>query len=153
VGRIEVSDQPIYVPWNTESYILIGPEYPAQPPSQGEIITSQVVKSAFELPWEDAQLPAGRNLPRGRSWSGQGKVTKVEVSLNGGKTWQQARLREPNIPFAWVRWDIDWSASPGQYQLQARATDDKGNTQPMSIPFNEKGYLYGAVITHPVTIG
>lgn len=151
VGRIEVSDQPIYVPWNTESYVLIAPEYPANPPSQGLAITSQNVKSAFELPW-NAELPAGRNLLRGRSWSGQGQVTTVEVSLDGGGTWQQARLREPNIPFAWVRWDVDWRASPGQYNLQARATDDQGNTQPTDVPFNQKGYLYGAVINHPVTV-
>lgn len=151
VGRIEVSEQPLYSPWNTESYVLIGPDYKPIPPSKGTIITAQKPKSAFELAW-DAKLPAGQKLLRGRSWAGLGKISKVDVSLDGGKTWQAARLREPNLEKAWVRWDIDWQAQPGTYQLQARATDDKGNTQPATVPFNEKGYLYGAIVSHPVTI-
>lgn len=151
VGRIQVSEQPLYSPWNTESYVLIGNDYKPLPPAKGKVITSQNVKSAFELAW-DAKLPAGLHLLRGRSWSGEGKITKVEVSFDGGKTWQAARLREPNLSQAWVRWDIDWEARPGNYQLQARATDNKGNTQPVSVPFNEKGYMYGAVVSHPVTV-
>jgi DMSO/TMAO reductase YedYZ molybdopterin-dependent catalytic subunit len=151
VGRIEVSEQPLFSQWNTESYVLIGSEYQPNPPAKGTIITAQNVKSAFELAW-DAKIPAGQFLLRGRSWSGPGQVTKVDVSTDGGKTWQAARLREPNIPQAWVRWDVNWDARPGNYQLQARATDDKGNTQPLSVPFNKKGYLYGAVVSHPVTV-
>ena len=151
VGRIEVSEQPLYSPWNTESYVLLGADYKPNPPAKGSVITTQGVKSAFELPW-DAKLRAGRHLLRGRSWSALGKIAKVEVSSDGGKSWRAARLREPNLDQAWVRWDVDWDARPGNYQLQARATDDKGNIQPMSVPFNEKGYLYGAVVSHPVTV-
>ena len=141
VGRIEVSEELLYSPWNTDTYILIGPDYQPEPPAKGTIITSLNVKSAFELAW-NAQLPAGSHLLRGRSWSGQGKITQVEVSFDG-QTWQSARLRRPNVSQAWVRWDIAWEASPGDYNLQARATDDQGNTQPIDVPFNEMGYLYG----------
>ncbi len=151
IGRIEVSDQPLFSPWNTEDYVMIGAAYPPQSPSKGPIVTSLNVKSAFELAW-DAKLLAGAHLLRGRSWSAHGTITKVEVSLDNGKTWQLARLRDPNISQAWVRWDINWNARPGNYNLQARATDDQGNTQPVSVPFNEKGYLYGAVISHPVSV-
>jgi len=150
VGRIEVSEQPLYSPFNTQTYVLIGNDYQPNPPAKGKIITSQNVKSAFELPW-DAKLTSGPHLLRGRSWSGQGKVTKVEVSWDG-KSWQSARLREPNISQAWVRWDIDWEPSPGNYKLQARATDNQGNTQPMDVPFNQQGYLYGAVVSHQVSV-
>jgi Mo-co oxidoreductase dimerisation domain. len=76
----------------------------------------------------------------------------VKVSLDGGHTWQQARLREPNIDLAWVRWDLDWYARPGTYKLQARATDNKGNTQPDRIPLNEEGYVHWAVVTHSITV-
>jgi hypothetical protein len=76
----------------------------------------------------------------------------VDVSVDGGRTWQQARLREPNIALAWARWDLDWDARPGTHRLQARATDSAGNTQPDTIPFNEEGYAYWAVVTHPVTV-
>ena len=153
VGDIQVSTEPIYNIWNTEKYILIGAEYPAPPgsPALGEIVTAQKVKSAFELAW-NAELAAEPHLLRGRSWSAEGKVSQVEVSLDDGQTWQQARLRPPNLEKAWVRWDVDWNPGPGSYKLKARATDDQGNVQPESVPFNEKGYLYWAVVTHPVTV-
>jgi DMSO/TMAO reductase YedYZ molybdopterin-dependent catalytic subunit len=151
VGRIQVSEQPLYSEYNTKRYVLIGSDYKPEPPALGQILTTQKVKSAFELPW-NAELASGKRLLRGRSWSGEGKITKVEVSLDGGRTWQQARLREPNIDLAWVRWDLDWDARQGNYKLQARATDDKGNTQPDRIPLNEEGYSYWSVVTHSVKV-
>ena len=156
VGSIQVSETPLYSLYNTEKYILIGEDYPVPDNLKekgvlGEIATVQKPKSAFELPW-DGEIAAGKRLLRGRSWSGQGKIAKVEVSLDGGKTWQLARLREPNLSQAWVRWDIDWDARPGNYSLQARATDDRGTTQPARVPFNKKGYLYWGVVTHSVKV-
>lgn len=151
VGRIEVSDTPLYSPWNTENYVLVGADYKPNPPALGPVLTFQNVKSAFELAW-GAEMKAGRHLLRGRSWSGQGKITKVEVSTDNGAGWKPARLRDPNIGQAWVRWDLDWDATPGQHGLIARATDERGVTQPFRVPFNEQGYLYGAVVAHPVTV-
>jgi len=151
VGRIEVSEQPLYSAWNTNTYVLIGPDYKPEPPALGPALTFQAVKSAFELPW-DGEIVAGRRLLKGRSWSGYGKIAKVEVSLDRGVTWQPARMREPNLAQAWVRWDVDWDARPGSYSLRARATDDKGHTQPAGVPFNQQGYLYWAVVGHPVTV-
>ena len=155
VGRIQVSTKPMFSPYNTEKYILIGDDYPVSKELQqagvlGEITTEQKPKSAFELPWQ-GEIASGKRLLRGRSWSAQGKITQVEVSLDNGQTWQQARLRKPNLSQAWVRWDIDWDARPGLYQLQARATDERGNRQPTSVPFNQKGYLYWGVVTHSIT--
>lgn len=83
------------------------------------MLTLQNVKSAFELPW-DGEIPAGRRLLRGRSWSGHGRIIRVEVSFDRGISWQPARLRDPNIPQAWVRWEIEWDARPGQHSLRAR---------------------------------
>ena len=153
VGRIQVSEESIYCPYNTLRYVLIGEDYEPEfgVPALGTILTTQKVKSAFELPW-DGEIRAGKRLLRGRSWSGEGKIIAVDVSLDSGRTWRPARLREPNIPLAWVRWDIDWDARPGNYHLKARATDEQGNTQPDSIPFNERGYLFWAVISHPLKV-
>ena len=156
VSSIQVSTSPLFSVYNTEKYILIGDDYPVSKELQeagvlGEITTEQKPKSAFELPW-DGEISSGKRLLRGRSWSGQGKITQVEVSLNNGITWQSARLREPNLEQAWVRWDIDWDARPGNYKLQARATDERGNKQPLSVPFNQKGYLYWGVVTHSIRV-
>ncbi|WP_414618942.1 sulfite oxidase [Calothrix sp. CCY 0018] len=147
IEQIEVSSAPIYSEWITKQAFLRGSDYPPE----GKLITSQNVKSAFELAWA-ATLSAKPYLLRGRSWSGKGKIVRVEVSLDQGKTWQRARLREPNLPFAWVRWDVDWNPTPGEYSLQARATDNLGNTQPLTVPWNDKGLLYGGVVSHPVTV-
>jgi DMSO/TMAO reductase YedYZ molybdopterin-dependent catalytic subunit len=151
VKRIEVSETPIYSQWVMEQMVLIGPDYPTVSPYKGKLITYQNVKSAFELAWP-ATFSAGFHLLRGRSWSGKGKIVRVEVSLDGGRTWQLARLREPNFPFAWVRWDIDWHAFPGEYFFQARATDNLGNTQPSIAPWNDAGLLYGGIVSHPVKV-
>jgi DMSO/TMAO reductase YedYZ molybdopterin-dependent catalytic subunit len=151
VGRIEVSETPLYSEYNTKKYVLIGPGYKPDPPALGPALTTQKVKSAFELPW-DGEIPAGKRLLRGRSWSGEGRIAKVEVSLDGGQTWKLARLREPNIELAWTRWDLEWNATPGIHKLQARATDNKGNRQPDRIPWNDEGYAHWAVVTHSIKV-
>ena len=151
LGRIEVSEQSLYSEYNTKKYVLIGKDYKPAPPALGPMLTYQQVKSAFELAW-NGEISSGTHLLRGRSWSGEGHIRKVDVSTDGGRTWRRARLREPNIDRAWVRWDLDWDARPGTYKLQARATDSRGHTQPLQIPFNEEGYAHWAVVSHQITV-
>jgi DMSO/TMAO reductase YedYZ molybdopterin-dependent catalytic subunit len=149
VGQIEVSNQPLYSLWNTAQYRLIGPDYPPSEPP----LSHQAVKSAFELAW-NAELPAGQpvNL-HGRSWSGLGAIARVEISTDGGRRWQRAELCGPNLPNAWVRWRLPWRpTTTGTRQLLARATDTTGRTQPDTVPYNTGGYLFWAVVQHPVTI-
>jgi sulfane dehydrogenase subunit SoxC len=151
VGRIEVSEKPLFSSWNTDTYVMVGPDYKPNPPAKGPILSSQSLKSAVELPW-DGEVEAGRKLFRGRSWSPFGRVAKVEYSLDHGKSWQTATMRDPNIAAAWARWDFDWEAKPGKYIIRVRATDEKGNTQPDRVPFNEQGYLYNAIVDHPIGV-
>lgn len=151
VGRIEVSEQPLYSPWNTESYVLIGPDYQPQGPARGPILTLQNVKSALELPWP-AELRAGQQTVTGRSWSPVAPIAKVEYSLDDGRTWQEARLEGPNLAAAWARWSFAWDARPGTYGIRIRASDAQGNTQPETVPFNQQGYLYNGIVSHPVTV-
>ena len=85
VGQIEVSATPLFSVWNTTQYVLTGPLLGSPP------LTSQVVKSAFELPF-GAHLPAGRlQVLTGRSWSGEGAIKRVDISTDGGSTWSPAR--------------------------------------------------------------
>jgi hypothetical protein len=76
----------------------------------------------------------------------------VEVSVDRGATWRPATLREPNIPRAWVRWDAEWDARPGDHVVLTRATDEHGHTQPASIPWNAQGYGYNVPVPHPVKV-
>ncbi|MGH8902612.1 MAG: molybdopterin-dependent oxidoreductase [Egibacteraceae bacterium] len=151
LGHIEVSNEPLFSDWNTGSYVLIGPTYQPEGRHQGPLLTSQVVKSALELAWP-ASLAAGQHTIRGRSWSGQGRIAKVEYRLDDGREWRPAQLHEPNIPLAWARWSFAWDARPGEHSIRIKATDDRGNTQPDTVEFNEMGYLYNAVVAHPVNV-
>ena len=151
VGRLEVSDAPIYTAWNTDSYVLVGPTYQSAPPSKGPIITTYPVKSALELPWP-AELKAGNQTIKGRSWSGSGSITRVEYSIDGGKSYQAAKLQDTQSVGSWARWSFDWTAPAGEQTIRVRATDEKGNTQPDTVPFNEQGYLYNGIVPHPVKV-
>jgi DMSO/TMAO reductase YedYZ molybdopterin-dependent catalytic subunit len=147
VGRIEVSDRQIDVPTTTKTYVLEGPDYPAK-----VVLRQQTIKSAVALPW-GARLPVGRHRLRGFAWSPVGRISRVEVSLDRGATWQPAALGEPNLPRAWVRWEFEWNAPAGDHVILSRATDDRGNTQPASIPWNAQGYGYNVPVGHPVKVG
>lgn len=151
VGRIQVSEEALFSQWNTDTYVMIGPDYKPSAPAKGPILSLQSVKSALELPWGGG-ITSGRRLLRGRAWSPNGKIDRVEYSFDQGKSWQRARLREPNVSRAWVRWDAEWDARPGQHLIRVRATDETGNAQPERVPFNEQGYLYNAVVDHPITV-
>ncbi|MQA96052.1 MAG: molybdopterin-dependent oxidoreductase [Streptosporangiales bacterium] len=150
VGDIEVSARPLFSPWNTDFYRLFGPSWPG---GASAPLTEQVVKSAFELPWQ-ASLPAGAHTRlHGRSWSGTGRVAKVEVSTDGGEVWRRARITDDPRDNGWVRWHLDWRPrQAGPVVLKARTTDHTGATQPETSPFNREGYLFGAVVAHPVTV-
>ena len=75
----------------------------------------------------------------GRAWAGRRQVAGVEVSTDGGSTWDQASLDEPVSAFAWQPWSFQWDAKPGRYILLVRATDAQGNVQPVSQPWNFQG--------------
>jgi DMSO/TMAO reductase YedYZ molybdopterin-dependent catalytic subunit len=148
VGTIEVSDEPLFSPWNTQFYRLFGPEFPAA----GQAFDRQVIKSAFELDF-GARLPAGRTTRlTGRSWSAGGAIRRVDVSTDGGRRWRPARPVGPSPAHAWQRWELDWRPDPGSYELLARATDVHGTTQPDVARYNTLGYLFDGVVRHPVTV-
>ena len=139
VGSIEVSTTRLTSPWNTRWY-------------QG--LTTQPVKSAFELPWDAELAPAERTLElHGRSWSGGAAIRRVDVSTDGGATWERAHVRGPNRDHGWARWTLPWrSPEPGAHRLLARATDREGLVQPDTVPFNDNGYQFWAVVRHPVRV-
>ncbi len=89
---------------------------------------------------------------RGYAHSPHAAIAKVEWSVDGGRTWLEARALDPLIPYAWARFEFEWDAPRGEHAITTRATDRAGNTQPDKIPFNEKGYLFNLPLSHPVTV-
>jgi sulfane dehydrogenase subunit SoxC len=90
-------------------------------------------------------LESGRQLLRGRAWSGRAPIARVEVSIDGGASWRAAGLGERRSPWAWVAWSLPWEATPGQYELCSRAVDEAGNGQPLEQPWNLGGFANNAV--------
>ncbi|MFF7276945.1 sulfite oxidase [Streptomyces griseorubiginosus] len=150
VGDIQVSAQPLYSPWNTTFYRLFGPSYPEHGSAP---LTRQTLKSAFELA-SGATFAAGEShVLHGRSWSGAGGIARVDVSTDGGTHWRRARLHDRPRPGTWTRWSLPWTpGTPGPTHLLARATDTAGRTQPDTAVPNTQGYLFDAVVRHPVTV-
>ena len=66
----------------------------------------------------------------GLAWSGGGKVRRVEVSTDGGKTWKDAQLQEPILRIAHTRFHFTWKWNGEEARLQARCTDENGTIQP-----------------------
>ncbi|HEX5417451.1 MAG TPA: molybdopterin-dependent oxidoreductase [Chloroflexota bacterium] len=74
-------------------------------------------------------LKAGPQEIAGVAFAGDRGIDKVEVSVDGGKTWREATLKPPLGPFTWRLWRLDWNAEPGSYDILVRATDGKGQLQ------------------------
>ena len=151
VGSIEVAEEPVFVPQNTSIYVYIGPGYQPEPPRLGPVVEKQVTKTALELEWPAKLTPRAQTI-RGRAWGPEG-ISKVEYSVDEGKTWKPAQiLPGPNEQRAWVRYSFDWEPTAGEYKIMARATDRKGQVMPDKIPWNQHGMNYAAVVAHPVTV-
>ncbi len=99
------------------------------PPGMPEFLTRERV------------LAPGEHVLEGRAWSGHAAIARVEVSADGGGTWEPAETsREPDSPWAWCSWTYPWLATEGRHTLCCRATDEAGNAQPPESSWNVGGY-------------
>ncbi len=149
VGNILVSRKPLWTRNNTTSYVLIGEDYPPTGQARGVPITTQSIKSALALPWP-ATLSAEPHLLHGFAHSPH-EISSVQWSIDK-RGWREAKLQRTNSRHSWTRFEFRWSPKPGDYTITTRATDKAGNTQPPTMPFNEKGYLFNQPLPHPVQV-
>jgi DMSO/TMAO reductase YedYZ molybdopterin-dependent catalytic subunit len=77
-------------------------------------------------------LSPGKNPIGGIAWAPHRSIEKVEVSTDGGETWNTARLAKQLAADTWRQYVYDWEARPGDYTIQVRATDGNGETQTAS---------------------
>ena len=77
-------------------------------------------------------LTAGKNPIGGIAWAPHRGIEMVEVSTDGGQTWNTARLAKQLAEDSWRQYVYDWDARPGDYTIQVRATDGNGDTQTAS---------------------
>ena len=120
------------------------PLAPGATPGEMKSVTTLGVKSLIARPLEGAVLRPGAARVQGVAFGGTGPIARLEVSLDGGATWREARLDRPRDAFAWQRFRYAWDARPGLYTVRPRATDTAGETQPAEPRWNPGGYLYNA---------
>lgn len=88
------------------------------------------VHAIIVTPGDGATLGAGRVTVAGWAWSAW-PVRAVDVSVDGGATWRPARVEPRGADYRWQAFTCMWdAAAPGRYELQARATDERGRVQP-----------------------
>lgn len=94
-------------------------------------VTAMQVKSVFTRPQEGAILMKRRFMVRGVAWAGENRVSQVQVSVDGARTWLPATLAGGAAAYAWTPWSFEWKIPrAGDYSLTVRAKDDKGREQP-----------------------
>lgn len=124
--RLEVVDAPQMTREETSKYTDLLPDGTAR-----QFTFWMEAKSVITFPSGGQTLPGpGYYEITGLAWSGRGSITRVDVSSDEGRTWQDARLQEPILPRAHTRFRLDWRWDGSEAVLQSRCTDDTGYVQP-----------------------
>jgi sulfane dehydrogenase subunit SoxC len=125
--RLEVSDKPYYTREETSKYTDI-----ITTSGKARIFTfTMEAKSVITFPSGEMKLPGpGFYEITGLAWSGRGKIARVEISSDGGKSWSLASLQEPVLAICQTRFRFPWIWDGTPAVLQSRATDETGYTQP-----------------------
>ena len=121
-----------------------------------ELITTIGVKSIVTYPKDDDNptLPQGIHVVRGYAWSGAGAITRVDVSVDGGETWQpfpdwKNRGTGSCGSVGPTLWDVQ---KPGEYSIMSRATDEVGRVQSREPRYNNMQKNFSAIVANEVTI-
>lgn len=124
--RLNVIDAPVDARDETSHYTELMPSGKARQFLFAMGAKSIIIKPSFGM----SMKGAGIYEISGLAWSGAGRVSKVEVSKDGGKTWALAALTGPVLPKAPTRFRLPWQWDGRPATLMSRATDESGGTQP-----------------------
>jgi DMSO/TMAO reductase YedYZ molybdopterin-dependent catalytic subunit len=154
LGRITAVDRPFEGYQQTHSYRVRQEEDEAGEPLSRMLPRALMAPPGFpEFATRSRIVPAGPCLLEGRAWSGLGEVEAVEISTDGGASWDAAELEDDlGSQWAWRRWTFEWEPTPGEHELCCRARDAAGNEQPLEPSWNLGGYVNNAVQRIPVTV-
>ena len=109
--------------------------------ADGSPVDLMHVKSLITAPLDGQRVDVGTTRVTGVAWTGAGTVQQVEISSDGGRTWQQTRFTSEPRPGTWRLWEADVAIrSAGEQRVRARATDTAGHTQPEHASPNPGGY-------------
>ena len=123
---LKLTDQPYMARDETSKYSDLMPD------GKTRIFTFRMeAKSIITFPSGGQTLPgSGLYDLTGLAWSGSGRIERVEVTIDGGKTWVGAMLQEPRLPIAFTRFRLPWRFDGRETVIASRATDETGYVQP-----------------------
>jgi sulfane dehydrogenase subunit SoxC len=123
---LKLTDQPYMARDETSKYSDLMPD------GKARIFTyAMEAKSVITFPSGGQKLPArGLYELTGLAWSGRGRIERVEVTTNGGRTWVKAALQEPRLPIALTRFRLAWRFDGQDTIVASRAIDETGYVQP-----------------------
>ena len=154
LNSIELLDAPFKGTYMDDSYRI--PRTPVPPGSRmpADAVSTEdwPVKSMIVSPFPGSKHKAGGTVAfYGYAWAGEGRISAVEVSFDGGKRWEEAQLRPEGDKYAWRGFvALVRPSQPGPLTCMARATDSRGNTQPMVTAWNPLGYFWNGI--HQVSV-
>jgi DMSO/TMAO reductase YedYZ molybdopterin-dependent catalytic subunit len=146
---ITVLDAPFKGTYMDSSYRI--PRIPVRPgekmPADAMVTEAWPVKSMITYPAPNATFNLGSAvLIEGRAWVGEGAIDKVELSFNEGATWQRAAINSGGDKYAWSIFSFEfWPKTPGYTTVLARASDQRGNVQPIVSAWNPLGYFWNGI--------
>ena len=104
----------------------------------------------IDIPARSLRWNGGEVTVAGIAFAGSRGITKVEISFDGGRTWQAAKLEAAAGPLTWRRWSIGWTPqNTGTTTIQARATDGRGDTE---TPVSRQPFPNGATGYHQLQV-
>jgi len=124
--RLKVMDQPVNARDETAHYTELMPNGKARQYMFLQGVKSAIIKPSFGM---NMKGPGSYEVS-GLAWSGSGRISKVEVSADGGKSWAVAALTAPVLSKALTRFRLAWQWDGRPSTLMSRATDEKGEVQP-----------------------
>jgi sulfite oxidase len=149
--HIEVLDHEFEGFWMKSAY-----RHPTHPVPPGTAVDASQMVPVSDLNVKSViATPAGWAKPgavgvQGTAWSNASPVSRVDVSTDGGKSWNRSKLTGRQTKYGWRMWQYDWKPSEGTYTLMSRATNMAGQTQPLEQEWNPSGYLWN--VAQPVTV-
>ena len=116
-------------------------------------LAQQQTKAEIARPENGETIPANSTYRiHGAAWSGTGDITRVEISLDSGANWREAKLLGEPVKNAWRLWEYEWQtpANPGRHIIVARATDSRGVVQPVERSADRGTYMINHLL--PVSV-
>lgn len=148
--RLKLGNEPFMTRWETAKYTDLLKSGKAR-----KFTLMQEPGSVITSPSGSMHLKRGFVEIRGLAWSGYGRVKRVDVSVDGGKTWHNARIVGEALPQALSRFVLPWRWEGKQAALQSRCIDERGYKQPtrseiVSVQGTNSVYHYNAIQTWQV---